>query len=362
MLWGATVRSPHPHARIVSIDVGPALAITGVHAALVASDIPGVPRFGQKEADQPVLADGEVRFWGEAVCVVAADDREAARRAAAAVVVVYEPLEPLTDSEEAARRGETFRTLEVVNGDQSLRGEVAVEGYYEVGVQDQAMLGTESGLAVPDGEGGVDLYISTQWMHVDHRQIVACLGLRPEQVRLHLAGIGGAFGAREDLTLQIHLCLLALHTGRPVKMVYDRAESFAGHVHRHPARLWYRHEADRQGNLVRVEARIILDGGAYEETSGAVRGQLGLLRRRPLPLPLGEGRRRRRPHQQPARRGRCAASGPTRSASPTRRRWTASPPPWAWTRSTCACATPWATATACPPPTRRSPGACPPPR
>jgi xanthine dehydrogenase D subunit len=270
MLWGATVRSPYARARIVSIDIAPALAITGVHAVLTADDIPGNPRFGQKGTDQPVLARGEVRFWGEAVCVMAADDRETARRAAAAVAVTYEALEPLTDPEEAARRGEVFRLLEVVNGDQGLRGEVAVEGYYETGVQDQAMLGTESGLAVPDGEGGVDLYIATQWMHVDHRQIVACLGLRSEQVRLHPAGVGGAFGAREDLTLQIHLCLLALHTGRPVKMVYDRSESFAGHVHRHPARMWYRHEADRQGNLVRVEARLVLDGGAYEETSSAV--------------------------------------------------------------------------------------------
>ena len=270
MLWGATVRSPHPRARILSIDIAPALAVPGVHAVLLAADIPGNPRFGQKEQDQPVLADGEVNFWGEAVAVVAADSLPQARRAAAAVVVAYKPLEPLTDMKEAARRGEAFRTLEVINGDQAERGDTAVEGYYEVGIQDQAMLGTESGLAIPDGEGGVDLYVSTQWMHVDHRQIVACLGLRPEQVRLHLAGIGGAFGAREDLTLQVHLCLLALHTGRPVKMVYDRAESFAGHVHRHPARMWYRHEADREGNLVRVEARIILDGGAYEETSGAV--------------------------------------------------------------------------------------------
>ena len=269
-LWGATVRSPHARARIVSIDIAPALTISGVHAVLTAGDVPGNPRFGQERTDQPVLASGEVAFWGEAVCIVAADDRETARRAAAAVVVSYEPLEPSTDPEEAARRGETFRTIEVVNGDQARRGEVVVEGYYETGMQDQAMLGTESGLAVPDGEGGVDLYVSTQWMHVDHRQVVACLGLRPEQVRLHLAGIGGAFGAREDLTLQIHLCLLALHTGRPVKMVYDRAESFAGHVHRHPARLWYRHEADAEGNLVRVEARVILDGGAYAETSAAV--------------------------------------------------------------------------------------------
>lgn len=269
-LWGATVRSPHPRARIISIDLAPALAIAGVHAVLTAADIPGNPRFGQERTDQPVLAIDEVCFYGETVCVVAADDRETARRAAALVKVAYEPLEPLTDPEEAVRRGETFRTLEVVNGDQSLRGEVVVEGYYETGMQDQAMLGTESGLAVPDGEGGVDLHVSTQWMHVDHRQIIDCLGLRPEQLRIHPAGIGGAFGAREDLTLQIHLCLLALHTERPVKMVYDRAESFAGHVHRHPARLWYRHEADRQGNLVRVEARVLLDGGAYAETSSAV--------------------------------------------------------------------------------------------
>lgn len=269
-LWGATVRSPHPRARILAIQIGPALAIGGVHAVLTSEDVPGNPRFGQERSDQPVLADGEVRFWGETVCVVAADDRETARRAAAAVRVEYEPLPPLIDPEEAVRRGETFRTIEVTNGDPARRGEVAVEGYYETGMQDQAMLGTESGLAVPDGEGGIDLYVSTQWMHVDHRQIVECLALRPEQLRIHPAGIGGAFGAREDLTLQIHLCLLAQHTGRPVKMVYDRAESFAGHVHRHPARLWYRHEADRDGRLVRVEARIVLDGGAYAETSGAV--------------------------------------------------------------------------------------------
>ena len=180
---------------------------------------------------------------------------------------------------------------------------MVVEGFYEVGMQDQALLGTESGLAIPDGSGGVDLHISTQWLHVDHEQVVASLGLAPEQVRLHLAGIGGAFGAREDISLQIHLCLLALRTGRPVKMVYDRAESFVGHVHRHPARMWYRHEADRDGNLVRVEARILLDGGAYESTSSAVLANASLLRRRPLPLRLGAGPRRRRPDQQPAGRG-----------------------------------------------------------
>ena len=270
MLWGATVRSPHSHARIVSIDVTPALAMAGVYAALTIDDVPGSRVFGLEHPDQPVLGDGEVRYWGEPVAVVAADDRETARRAAAAIEVTYEPLAPLADPEEAERIGSTFRTIEIVNGDEEARGEVIVEGYYEVGQQDQAPLGTESGLAIPDGEGGVDLHISTQWLHVDHGQVVAALGLRPDQVRLHMAGIGGAFGAREDLSLQIHLCLMALHTGRPVKMVYDRAESFVGHVHRHPARMWYRHEADPDGTLKRVEARLLLDGGAYASTSSAV--------------------------------------------------------------------------------------------
>jgi xanthine dehydrogenase D subunit len=270
MLWGATVRSPHPHARIRSIDVAPALAIPGVAAVLTIDDVDGERHFGLDDHDQPVLADGEVRFWGEAVAVVAADDRETARLAAAAVVVDYEVLDPLIDAATAEELGETFRVVDITRGDPDAHGEVVVEGYYEVGMQDQAQLGTESGLAIPDGAGGVDLHISTQWLHVDHEQVVAALGLHPDQVRLHMAGIGGAFGAREDISLQIHLCMLALRTGRPVKMVYDRAESFVGHVHRHPARLWYRHEADRDGTLRRVEARILLDGGAYMSTSPAV--------------------------------------------------------------------------------------------
>ena len=270
MLWGATVRSPHARARIVSIDPAEALAMAGVYAVLTIDDVPGSRLFDLEHPDQPVLADETVEYWGQPVAVVAADDRETARRAAAAVAVAYEPLEPLVDSAEAERQGSTFRTIEITRGDQDATGEVVVEGYYEVGMQDQAPLGTESGLAIPDGQGGVDLHISTQWLHVDRDQVAASLGLRPDQVRLHMAGIGGAFGAREDVSLQIHLCMLALHTGRPVKMVYDRAESFVGHVHRHPARLWYRHEAARDGTLVRVEAKILLDGGAYASTSAAV--------------------------------------------------------------------------------------------
>ena len=270
MLWGATTRSPHPHARIVSIEVAPALAIGGVHAVLTAAEVPGRAYFGLEHADQPVLAGEVVRFWGEPVAIVAAEDEDTARRAAAAVQVEYEVLEPLVDAEVADAAGEVFRRMRIRRGEQGASGSVIVEGLYEVGMQDQAPLGTEAGLAIPDGHGGVDLFATSQYVHVDQEQVVASLGLRPDQVRAHPTGIGGAFGAREDVNLHIHLCMLALHTSRPVKMVYDRAESFTGHVHRHPARIWYRHEADADGRLVRVAARVVLDGGAYASTTSAV--------------------------------------------------------------------------------------------
>ena len=272
MLWGATTRSPHPHARIVSIDLSAALAIGGVHAVMTSQDVPGRGTFGLEHPDQPVLASEYVNYWGEPIVIVAAEDEDTARRAAEAVHIDYEVLTPLTDPELADSRDETFRRVTIRRGDQAVSGSVVVEGFYEVGMQDQAPLGTEAGLAIPDGVGGVDLYATSQFIHVDQQQVVASLGLRPEQVRSHPAGIGGAFGAREDVNLHIHLCLLALHTGQPVKMVYDRSESFTGHVHRHPAQMWYRHEADEDGMLARVEARVLLDGGAYASTTPAVLG------------------------------------------------------------------------------------------
>ncbi len=270
MLWGATRRSPHSHARITRIDIAPALAISGVFAVLAHEDVPGRPTVGQINPDRPVLAGDEVRYWGQPIAVTAAEDIETARRAAAAIIVEYELLDPLTDLVDAQEQGEVFRHVRSQRGDLDRHGNVVIEGYYEMGTQDQAALGTEAGIAFPDTEGGVDLFAPSQWIHEDHGQIVASLGLRDDQVRVHPAGVGGAFGSREDLSLQVHLCMLALHTGRPVRMVYDRQESFAGHVHRHAARMWYRHEADAEGNLVRVEAKLLLDGGAYTETSPAV--------------------------------------------------------------------------------------------
>jgi CO/xanthine dehydrogenase Mo-binding subunit len=270
MLWGATLRSPHPHARIVKLDTSPALAIGGVVTVLTQDDVPGRDGFGMHVPDQPVFAYGECNYWGEPIAVVVASDLPTAKLGVEAIDIEYELLEPLTDMEEADRLDSQTRRMKIRRGDLTVAGEVVAEGYYEVGQQDQAPLGNEAGLAIPDGEGGVDLFAVSQWVHSDHMQIFPCLDLEPEQVRCHPVGMGGAFGAREDVSMHIHLCLAALRTGRPVKMVYDRAESFVGHVHRHPARMWYRHEADRSGKLVKVEARVILDGGAYESSSNAV--------------------------------------------------------------------------------------------
>ena len=270
MLWGATLRSPHPKANITKLDIGSAVAMTGVHAVLTGDDVPGRKTFGLEHADQPILGSETVEFWGQPIALVAADDPETARLAVEAIDIEYEVLAPLTDPEEADKIDSVFHRLSCRRGPQALQSSVVVEGYYEVGMQDQAPLGTESGMAIPDDRGGVDLHIATQWTHSDHEQIVAGLGLEDDAVRVHHAGVGGAFGAREDVSLQIHLCLLALYTGKPVKMVYSRAESFVGHVHRHPARLWFRHEADTDGTLRRIEAKIIIDGGAFQSTSNSV--------------------------------------------------------------------------------------------
>lgn len=269
-LWGTTVRSPYARARILRIETDTARQMDGVEAVLTAADIPG-SRWCGPEGDQAVLAGDEVAYWGEPVALVVARDRESAKAAAKAVTVVWEVLPPLVDPVQAVAAGSLYRDIAWERGP-DLRGSVAVEGYYEVGMQDQAPLGLEAGLAIPDGRGGVDIYAASQWLHEDRDQIAASLAVAPDDVRVHPTGVGGAFGAREDLNLQVHLGMMALRTGQAVRMEYGRGESFAGHVHRHPARLWYRHEADASGRLVRVECTLLVDGGAYGSTSGFVIG------------------------------------------------------------------------------------------
>ena len=293
MLWGVTLRSPHPSARITKVDITEALATAGVFAVLTHDDVPGAKYFGLEVQDQPVLAIDVVRYQGEPIALVAADHPETARRAMQRIVVEYDVLEPVIDAEQALLAdsprlhpdGNLVRHVRIRTGDPDPAADVVVSGDYEVGMQDQAFLGPESGLAVPDGTGGVDLYVATQWLHVDQRQVCSALGLPPDRVRLQLAGVGGAFGGREDLSMHVHGCLLALHTGKPVKMVYNREESFFGHVHRHPAKMHYEFGADRDGTLVYARATVHLDGGAYASSTPAVVGNAGTMGFGPYRIP-----------------------------------------------------------------------------
>jgi CO/xanthine dehydrogenase Mo-binding subunit len=291
-LFGATVRSPHAHARITRLDTAAAIGTTGVVDVLTAADVPGSALVGHIAADQPVFARDVVRHEGEPVAFVIAHSQEAARRAAATMLVGYQPLPVLDDPGLALGAdvpllhpdGNLVRRVHIHHGDAG-DAEVVVDGVWHTGRQDQAFLAPESALAVPDDDGGVTLHCATQDVHTDRDQIASALGLPGHLVRVVLAGVGGAFGGREDITCQVHLCLAARRTGRPVKTTYLRSESFLAHPKRHPARLAYRVGADRDGTLRFVEARILLDGGPYASTSGPVTGSAAYFAAGPYRVP-----------------------------------------------------------------------------
>ncbi|MFC9592396.1 xanthine dehydrogenase subunit D [Streptomyces sp. NPDC056944] len=299
MLWGQILRSTVAHAEIVSIDTTEALTMDGVYAVLTHEDLPAAKNYGMEFQDTPVLAYGKVRHHGEPVALVAADHPETARRAAAKIKIEYRELPVVTD-EASALAPDAILVHEnrddhhsghvphpnivhrqpIIRGnadEAAKRADVIVKGEYTFGMQDQAFLGPESGLAVPSEDGGVDLYVATQWLHSDLKQIAPCLGLPEEKVRMTMAGVGGAFGGREDISMQILASVLALRTGKPVKMVYNRYESFFGHVHRHPAKLYYEHGATKDGKLTHMKCKIVLDGGAYASSTASVVGNASSL-------------------------------------------------------------------------------------
>ncbi|GAA2396409.1 molybdopterin-dependent oxidoreductase [Streptomyces glaucosporus] len=273
LLWAAVLRSPHPHARIVSVDTSQAAAMPGVRTVVTHEDVPGQDTHGRRVADRPAFARDVVRHHGEPIAAVAADHPDTARLAAAAIAVEYEVLEPVTDPEKAFEAepihpdGNVIRHIPLRYGDETATGEVIVEGLYRIGRQDPAPIGAEAGLAVPRTDGGVEIYTASTDPHTDRDLAAACLGLRPEQVKVVVTGVPGATADREDLSVQLALGLLAMRTGCPVKLTATREESFLGHSHRHPTLLRYRHHADAEGRLVKVEAQILLDAGAYADDS-----------------------------------------------------------------------------------------------
>ncbi|GHE96787.1 oxidoreductase [Streptomyces longispororuber] len=274
LLWAAVLRSPHAHARVVSIDTTHARELPGVHAVVTHEDVPGAALHGRGTADRPVFAADVVRHHGEPIAAVAADHPDTARMAAAAIIVEYEALDPVTDPEQAFEAaplhpdGNLIRHIPLRHGDPGATGEVVVEGLYRIGRQDPAPIGAEAGLAVPRPDGGVELYVASTDPHGDRDRAAAAYGLTPDLVKVVVTGVPGATADREDASFQLPLGLLALRTGCPVKLTATREESFLGHAHRHPTLLRYRHHADAEGRLVKVEAQILLDAGAYADTSG----------------------------------------------------------------------------------------------
>ena len=279
MLFGATKRSPHAHARLLGVDTSRALAHPGVVRVLTAEDVPSDNLLGHIISDQPVFVDDVARCEGEAVAFVVAISQEIAWAALDLIEVRWQPLTPIATIDDALATLETplhplgnvIRELHIERGD-DFSADVVVEATWETGRQDQLFLAPESAVAYPTGDGGVTLILATQDLHTDQHQLCSVLGLSPDRVHLINSGIGGAFGGREDITLQAHLAIAALATNRPVQTTYRRGESFLAHPKRHPARLAYRVGASANGELRFVEATVELDGGPYASTSQPVLG------------------------------------------------------------------------------------------
>ncbi|MCL4458895.1 MAG: xanthine dehydrogenase family protein molybdopterin-binding subunit [Chloroflexi bacterium] len=281
MLYGRALRSLRPHARILRIDTERARQLPGVVAVLTAADIEGPNVYGRYLPDQPVLARDKVRHMGDAVALVVAETEELAEEAIRLIEVEYEPLPGIFDPKEALQpgvplvheKGNLLSANTVRLGEADLgfaEAEAIVEGVYRTQFVEHAYLQTESGLAYLDEEGRVVVCVATQHPHRDLKQIAYALGLPEERVRLIQPTVGGAFGGREDMTVQCPLALLALKTGQPVKLAYSREESFIAHTKRHPFQMHYRTGARRDGRLVALEAEIVSDAGAYAMTSPQV--------------------------------------------------------------------------------------------
>ncbi len=273
LVWAAIVGSPHAYAAIRGIDVSRALQMHGVRAVITHADVPGAGDVGLPDADWPVLARDVVRYVGEPVAAVAADRPDLARQAAAAVDIDYETLTSLTDAEEAIRAadihpdGNVIRHLVIRHGDFDAPGDVVVEGTYEVGPSELDVADPVAGLALPEPGGGVVLRWPSATPELEREQVARSLGLAADRLRYVPVNLGREQGPRHDAGLQVVVCLLAMHAWRPVKLTLSRAQSSLTRARRHPARMWYRHHADHSGKLARVEARLILDGGAYATTS-----------------------------------------------------------------------------------------------
>jgi selenium-dependent xanthine dehydrogenase len=284
LLHGALVFSAHPRARVVSIDKSRARAVSGVKAVVTAENVPGERWYGLLHDDWPgFVAEGEeVRCIGDVLAAVAADDPRIAREAAALVEVKYEPLPPVLDPEAALAPGapqvnpthpNLLSRSVIRRGDAATelkRSRHVVSGSWRTQRIEHLFLEPEAALAEPLPDGRLALYSQGQGVFDDRRQVARFLGVPEESVQVELVPSGGAFGGKEDMSVQAHTALLARATGRPVRLVLTREESVRMHPKRHPIRLDYTAGCDAQGRLTAVVARLVGDSGAYASVGGKV--------------------------------------------------------------------------------------------
>lgn len=289
-LWAGVKRAGIPHARIIGISTEAALQVPGVRAVLTAADVRGTNRQGVIRRDQPVLADDKVRHCGDAVALVVAEDQTALEAGLARVVLDLEPLEAVFDPEEALREnaplihddhpdGNALFSAEISVGDADTAFaacEEIVEGCFDLPRQAHAFLETENGWALAHEDGSLEMTISTQTPFRDRFEVAEALGLEINRIRIMAPYCGGGFGGKDGITVQSLLGLAALRCpGRPVKMWWRREESFLAGAKRHPARLFYRLGAAKDGSLKALSARIYYDTGPYDHLGGVV-AALGL--------------------------------------------------------------------------------------
>jgi CO/xanthine dehydrogenase Mo-binding subunit len=281
-LYGRVLRSPHPHARIVRVDVSRAKALPGVACVLTAADVPGLNAFGILMQDQPVLADAKVRMTGDAVALVAAESEALAEEALGLIDVEYEVLpvvaDPLAALEVGAPQvheaGNLLQTTRLVRGDANAalaEADVVVEGVFHTPRQMHAFIETEGGWARVEADGTLTIWCPGQAAYRDRLQVARILAWNPERIRILSSPLGGGFGGKDELTVQHYLALLASHAGgRPVKLHYKREESVLAGVKRHPFRIEAKLGARRDGTITGLCARLVVDKGAYASLGPAV--------------------------------------------------------------------------------------------
>jgi CO/xanthine dehydrogenase Mo-binding subunit len=317
MLHAKILFAGRPHARVLSIDTSKAEAVPGFVAIFTAADVP-VNEYGLQTPDQPVLCGpgsskpgtDVVRFVGDQVAVIVAETEQAAGHARDLIRVEYEDLPVVTDPFEALEpdapqlhahripsefhpelngvEGNRISHHKIRKGDMAAgwaAAEVIVEGKYRTPAQEHAYLQPEAGLSYIDDQGRVTVVVGGQWVWEDRNQIAHALDLPPEQVRVIYPAIGGAFGGREDMSVQIVLALATWKLQRPVKMVWSREESILGHCKRHPMWLRCKWGATAVGKLVAAEVQVVADGGAYCYTTNKVLGNTTIVCTGPYEIP-----------------------------------------------------------------------------